>query len=285
MKIGNYTLHSVVTSEFCLDGGAMFGIIPKILWEKKAPADRQNRIKMVTRSLLLQGNGHTILVDTGNGDKWQKKFKAIYNIDTDSVNLDSGLAHLGLKAADITDVICTHLHFDHAGGNTRLEENRIVPSFPNARYWISRKNWELANSPSQKDKGSFMEADWAVLAGNSMVELVSGEESFLPEIEIRLSHGHTTGQMHPVIRDAQHTLMYTGDLIPMAAHIPLPWVMAYDIHPVLTVQEKERILPTVVEENWILFFEHDPEVEAGTVTFDGKHYRLKDRLRLADSDR
>ncbi len=284
MKIGNYTLYSIVTSEFGLDGGAMFGIIPKILWEKKAPADGQNRIRMVTRSLLLRGEGRNILVDTGNGDKWQKKFKSIYNIDTDTVNLSSSLKNVGLTEDDITDVVCTHLHFDHVGGNTRLEGDRVVPTFPNATYWISQENWDLANSPSQKDKGSFMEADWAVLAENSMIQLVSGKEPFLPGIDIQLSYGHTTGQMHPIIRDANRTLIYTGDLIPMAAHIPLPWVMAYDIHPLLTVQEKERLLPTMLEEEWVLFFEHDPQVEAGTVRFDGKHYQLAEALRLADFD-
>jgi len=280
MKIGNYTLHSIVTSEFGLDGGAMFGIIPKILWERKAPSDAQNRIRMVTRSLLLSGNGKHILVDTGNGDKWQEKFRSIYNIDTTTVNLSKSLAKVGLTENDITDVICTHLHFDHAGGNTKLDGDKVVPTFPNATYWISQGNWDLANSPSQKDQGSFMEADWKAIAENSMVKLVSGDEPFLPDIDIRMSHGHTTAQIHPIIRDSSHTLMYTGDLIPMSAHIPLPWVMAYDIQPVLTVQEKERLLPTVVDENWILFFEHDPMVEACTVQFNGKHFELKETLQL-----
>ncbi|RMF07359.1 MAG: MBL fold metallo-hydrolase, partial [Candidatus Neomarinimicrobiota bacterium] len=245
MNIGPYHATGLVTSAFGLDGGAMFGIIPKILWEKKAPADAQNRIRMVTRSLLLQGENRVILVDTGNGDKWQEKFKSIYKIDTESVNLISGLRRQGLTPEDVTDVICTHLHFDHAGGNTRLEGDRIVPTFPNATYWISQENWDLANSPSQKDKGSFMEADWAVLAENQMVRFVTSEDAFLPGVDIHFSHGHTTGQIHPLIRDGNRTLFYCGDLIPMSAHIPLPWVMAYDIHPVLTVQEKERLLPRV----------------------------------------
>ena len=276
MNIGGYELYSIETSYFSLDGGAMFGIIPKTMWEKEAPADDQNRITMVTRSLLLVGNGRNIIVDTGNGDKWQDKFKAIYNIDTESVNLNASLAKYNFTTDDITDVFCTHMHFDHIGGNTKLVNGKLEPVFPNATYWMQKENWDLANSPSEKDQGSFMEADWSVLAENSMIHLVDGKESFLPGINIELSYGHTTGMMLPKIQNSSNTIVYMADLIPMAAHIPLPWVMAYDINPVLTVQEKQKFLPKAVEENWILFFEHDPVHQACTVHLDGKHYRLKE---------
>jgi glyoxylase-like metal-dependent hydrolase (beta-lactamase superfamily II) len=282
MKIGEFQLYSIVTSEFRLDGGAMFGIIPKPLWERKAPPDDRNRIKMVTRSLLLVSDKKRILVDTGNGNKWQEKFREIYEIDTSVKNLDSSLARVGLSTDDITDVLCTHLHFDHAGGNTSIKEARIVPTFPNADYWIQNENWELANSPNEKDQGSFMEADWAVLAENDMVNLVDGKEAFIPGIEIILTYGHTTGQMHPLISDESKTLLYCGDLIPMSAHIPLPWVMAYDIQPVVTIHEKKQHLSRAVDENWILFFEHDPELQACTVQFDGKHYKPKDLVMVND---
>lgn len=260
----------------------MFGIIPKPLWEKEAPADHRNRIQMVTRSLLLVSENHKILVDTGNGDKWKEKFRDIYQIDTDSVNLKSSLQHYGFSPEDITDVLCTHLHFDHVGGNTIVEREKIIPSFPNATYWIQRENWDLANSPSEKDQGSFMEDDWAVLAENGMVNLVSGKEMFLPDIDIVLTHGHTTGQMHPLISDGSKTILYGADLFPMAAHIPLPWVMAYDIQPVLTVEEKKKILPRIVDERWILFFEHDPVHQAATVKLDGKHYRMDKPVVIND---
>ncbi len=282
MKIGEFELFSIVTSEFKLDGGAMFGIIPKPLWERKAPADDRNRIKMVTRSLLLVNDKRRILVDTGNGNKWQEKFREIYEIDTSNKNLDASLARVGLTTDDISDVLCTHLHFDHVGGNTSLEGGRIIPTFPNAGYWIQKENWELANSPSEKDQGSFMEADWAVLAENNMVNLVDGKEAFIPGIDIILTYGHTTGQMHPLISDENRTLLYCGDLIPMSAHIPLPWVMAYDIHPVVTIQEKKKHLPRAVNENWTLFFEHDPELQACTVQFDGKHYKPKDPVTVSN---
>lgn len=282
MNIGGYQLYSIETSRFSLDGGAMFGIIPKTMWEKEAPADDQNRITMVTRSLLLVGNGRNIIVDTGNGDKWQDKFKAIYNIDTESVNLKASLAKYNFTTDDITDVFCTHMHFDHIGGNTKLVNGKLEPVFPNATYWMQKENWDLANSPSEKDQGSFMEADWSVLAENSMIHLVDGKESFLPGINIELSYGHTTGMMLPKIQNSSNTIVYMADLIPMAAHIPLPWVMAYDINPVLTVQEKQKFLPKAVEENWILFFEHDPVHQACTVHLDGKHYRLKESVAISE---
>ena len=281
MLIGSYQLYSIETSEFALDGGAMFGIIPKPLWEKEVPADEQNRITMVTRSLLLVSDDHKIIVDTGNGTKWQEKFRDIYRIELDNLNLEKSLAKYNFSPGDITDVYCTHLHFDHVGGNTKIVAGKLEPVFPNATYWVQNENWELANSPSEKDAGSFMSADWSVLLENNMIHFVDGKESFLPEIENHLTYGHTTGLMHPIIGDSTNNLIYMADLIPMAAHIPLPWVMAYDIHPALTVQEKGEILPTIVDEDWIIFFEHDPVHQAATVQFDGKHYRLKDSVIIS----
>jgi len=282
MKIGGYDLYSIETSRFGLDGGAMFGIIPKPLWEKEAPADDKNRIHMVTRSLLLVGHDRKIIVDTGNGDKWEDKFKTMYDIDTESVNLDSSLAKYGFTPEEITDVFCTHLHFDHIGGNTKIVDEKLEPVFSNAIYWMQNENWELANSPNEKDQGSFMEADWSILAENGMIKMVDGKEPFLPNIEIELSYGHTTGMMMPKIQDSSNTIIYVADLVPMAAHIPLPWVMAYDMHPVLTIEEKRMLLPKAVDENWHLFFEHDPIHQACTVQFDGKHYRLKESVTISE---
>ncbi len=282
MKIGPYQLYSIETSEFALDGGAMFGIIPKPLWEKQAPADEQNRIKMVTRSLLLVSDEHKIIVDSGNGTKWQEKFKDIYKIELENSNLERSLGKYGYTPEDITDVYCTHLHFDHVGGNTKIVDGKLEPVFPNATCWIQNENWDLANSPSEKDAGSFMSDDWSVLAENDLIQYVDGKESFLPGINQLLTYGHTTGMMHPIIGDSSKKLIYMADLIPMAAHISLPWVMAYDIHPVQTVKEKEEILPKIVDENWIIFFEHDPVHQASSVQFDGKHYRLKDAVTISE---
>ncbi len=282
MKIGQYQLYSIETSEFALDGGAMFGIIPKPLWEKKAPADQNNRISMVTRSLLLVSDNHKIIVDTGNGTKWQEKFKNIYRIELNIMNMERSLAKYGFTPEDITDVYCTHLHFDHVGGNTKNVDGKLEPVFENATYWIQSENWKLANSPSEKDAGSFMSDDWNVLYKNNMIQFVDGKESFLPGIDQLLTNGHTTGMMHPIVGDTVNKLIYMADLIPMAAHIPLPWVMAYDIHPVQTVREKSEILPKIANEEWIMFFEHDPVHQAATVYFDGKHYCMKNSVIISE---
>ena len=250
MKVGKYTLYSIETSRFGLDGGAMFGIIPKTLWEKEAPADEYNRIQMVTRYLLLVSNERRIIIDTGNGDKWDDKARSRYNIDLVDLNLSSSLGKYGFLPADITDVFCTHLHFDHAGGNTTIEDGKIVPTFPNATYWIHQDNWDLANSPSEKDRGSYLAENWSVLAENGMIEYVTDRDGFIPGIEIILTYGHTTGMMHPLMKDDNNTIFYAADIFPMAAHVPLAWVMAYDLNPVQTIKEKRLLLPRMVEENW-----------------------------------
>jgi len=280
MKIADYKLYPILTSQFRLDGGAMFGIIPKILWNKKMPSDKLNRIQMVTRSLLLVSKDKRILIDTGNGDKWQEKFKKIYEIDTTQVSLDSSLTDVGFTAEDITDVICTHLHFDHIGGNTKIENGKIIPSFPNAKYWMSDVNWKVANSPSEKDQGSFMQDDWSVLAENNMINFVSGTEQFLPNIDIIISNGHTLGMMLPKISDNNNTLVYGADLIPTSSHIPLSWVMAYDVQPIITIKEKKQFYRDAVDNNWILFFEHDPDILACTIKRDGKHFIKKDIIKI-----
>ena len=282
MKVGNYTLYSIETSQFSLDGGAMFGIIPKTLWEKEAPADEYNRIQMVTRSLLVVSNERKIIIDTGNGDKWDDKNRSRYNIDLDKINLSSSLEKYGFIHADITDVFCTHLHFDHAGGNTSIEDGKIVPTFPNATYWIHQDNWDLANSPSEKDRGSYLAENWSVLAENGMIEYVTDRQEFLPGIEIMLTYGHTIGMMHPLIKDGNNTVFYAADIFPMAAHVPLAWVMAYDLNPVQTIKEKRSLLPTMVDKNWTVFFEHDPLRQAGKVTMDGKNYRLKEAVIISE---
>ena len=280
MKIAGYELYPIVTSQFRLDGGAMFGIIPKTLWERKMPSDELNRIQMVTRSLLLVSENKRILIDTGNGDKWQEKFKNIYEIDTELVGLDSSLNEVGFTAEDITDVFCTHLHFDHIGGNTKIEDGKIIPAFPNAKYWMSQVNWDVANSPSEKDQGSFMQDDWAVLAENSMINFVNSTEQFLPNIDLIISNGHTPGMMLPIISDNNNTLVYGTDLIPTNVHIPLPWVMAYDVQPIVTIEEKKQLYRDVINNSWILFFEHDPDIVACTVQHDGKHYKKKNIINI-----
>ena len=282
MKIGKYDLYSVETSEFGLDGGAMFGIIPKPVWEKKVSADELNRVNMVTRSLLLVSDEKKILIDTGNGTKWEEKYKQIYNINTDQYNIEKSLGKYGFSSEQITDVICTHMHFDHIGGNTKIKSGEVVPTFPKAKYWISEENWKLANHPSQKDAGSFIEHDWKVLAENQMIEIIDGREPFIEGIETIVTHGHTPGLLHPIVSDGSNKLFYGADIFPMVAHIPIPWVMAYDVQPVVTMEEKQKLLQKMEREDWILFFEHDPHIQACTVHKDGKHYKLNKEIKISD---
>ena len=282
MKIGKYDLYSVETSEFGLDGGAMFGIIPKPVWEKKVSADELNRVNMVTRSLLLVSDEKKILIDTGNGTKWEEKYKQIYDINTDQYNIEKSLGKYGFSSEQITDVICTHMHFDHIGGNTKIKSGEVVPTFPNAKYWISEENWKLANHPSQKDAGSFIEHDWKVLAENQMIEIIDGRKPFIEGIETIVTHGHTPGLLHPIVSDGSNKLFYGADIFPMVAHIPIPWVMAYEVQPVVTMEEKQKLLQKMEREDWILFFEHDPHIQACSVHKDGKHYKLNKEIKISD---
>ena len=281
MTIGPYTILSVEASRFALDGGAMFGIVPKTVWEKQIQADEKNRIPLCTRCLLLISDERKIMVDTGIGDKWDEKYRAIYKIDTETTGIQTSLAGFGLSTEDITDVLCTHLHFDHAGGNTCFDESgSLVPTFPKATYWVQRSNWALANAPSEKDRASYMPENWTVLAENGMIELVDEEEEFIPGIEVVVTNGHTSGQQLPKLSDGSRILFFAGDLFPTVSHLRIPWVMAYDNNPMQTIREKKSILSKMVEENWILFLEHDLAHEAITVDFDGRNYLQKDLIPL-----
>ncbi|MFQ6616408.1 MAG: MBL fold metallo-hydrolase [Fidelibacterota bacterium] len=283
MIIGPYHVYAVETGRFALDGGAMFGVVPKPLWEKRIPPDESNRIPLAARCLLLVGNDRKILVDTGTGDKWDAKLRSIYKIDTGSVNLERSLRGLEITPEDITDVWCTHLHFDHAGGNTRRDEaGNIVPTFPHARYWVQKSNWELANHPSEKDRASYLSQNWQALAENGMIHLVDGKEEFIPGVRLFIAQGHTAGQQLPRLSDGTRTLFFCGDLFPTAAHLTVPWVMAYDNHPLTTISEKKSLLPLIVDQGWILFFEHDPSREAVRVEYDGKKYRASETVSIQD---
>jgi len=262
MQIGQYKLSSLVTSTFALDGGAMFGVVPKTLWSKQVSVDDLNRIDMVTRTLLLESDDRKILIDTGNGDKWNNRMQEIFKIETNGYILPKSLAVQGISVEEITDVICTHLHFDHVGGNTRLEGDKIVPTFPNAKYWVQEENWKLANQPYAKDKASYLDENWAVLAENGMLEILRTERELFDDISLEIVNGHTLGQQLPIISDGSNTLIYGGDLFPMKAHIPIPWVMAYDNEPLRSIAEKQRILPLLLSRDATIFFEHDPKTVA-----------------------
>ncbi len=266
MRFGSYDCFTVVLDSFLLDGGAMFGVIPKNLWEKKIPADKANRIPMAARSLIIRGNGHTILVDTGIGDKLSDKWKEIYCIKKTASSMDARLAPYNLAAADITDVIITHLHFDHTGGSTTIANGEIVPTFPNATYYIQKEQWALACHPSIRDRSSYIKENYMPLLDENVLRFVEGSiENFFDGIDLIVTHGHTRGQQHLLVKGGKQSLFFCADLIPTSVHVPIAWHMGYDNHPMDIMKEKEAILSQAMAENWILCFEHDPVVAAASV--------------------
>ncbi|HXG00039.1 MAG TPA: MBL fold metallo-hydrolase [Bacteroidota bacterium] len=284
MKIGNYELYAIETGRFALDGGAMFGVVPKTLWEKAIPPDEKNRIDMAARALLLIGNGRKILIDVGNGSKFNEKLRDIYKIDNSRFTLLGSLQKLGITATEITDVILTHLHFDHAGGSTYRENGTLKPTFPNARYYVQRAHWEAANNPTERDRASFFPDDFRPLQEYGLLNFTEGEGEILPGISCRVCNGHTTALQAPVISDGRTTLLYCADLVPTIAHVPLPWIMAYDLRPLVTLEEKRRILTQAVDENWILFFEHDASVETARLQKTEKGFVAVNPASLASLD-
>ena len=278
MKIGKFNLHIINSGYFGLDGGAMFGIIPKPLWEKKNPADSMNRIKLATRNLLLDDGKRKILVDTGMGNKWDDKSKKIYDINQDEFSLTGQLKKIGLKHEDITDVILTHLHFDHTGGSTSRRNGKLEPAFPNAKYYVQKKNYDWAVNPSERDKGSYIKDNFVPLHEAGVLNFIEGETNFDDEIEFILVNGHTFAQQLLKISDSSDTLLYCCDLFPTTSHIPLPYVMGYDLQPLVTVEEKKKILKKAVDEEWRLFFEHDHENALATVALTEKGYQIKEKF-------
>jgi len=265
MKIGKYELKVIETGVFGLDGGAMFGIIPKPLWSKFNPADEQNRVSLHARNLLLVSDSRKILIDTGIGSDWDEKFKQIYRLDQSEFTLFKSLDKLKIKPEDITDVLLTHLHFDHTGGSTYLNNGNWVPAFPNAKYYIQKKHFEWALNPTDRDRGSFIQNRYMPLHKEGLLNFIDGDVPFDDEIEFLTINGHTIFQQMIKVHDSSNTVLYCGDLFPFTSHIPIPYVMGYDMQPIITVQEKKKILPIAIEQNWKLFFEHDPEVIMATV--------------------
>lgn len=265
MKFGAYELDAVEMGEFRLDGGAMFGVVPKVLWEKVAPADEKNRIRMNVRSLLVRGNGRTILVDSGLGERWTPKQREMYAIDHSRFETNRSLAKLGLKVDAITDVVLSHLHFDHVGG---------ALSFSKATYYVQKKNISHAHAPTEKDKASFLAETIDPVLKSDRVKIVDGDYEIAPGVKIWVTHGHTPGHQMLKVSDGKRAVVSCGDTIPTSAHIPVPWVMAYDLYPLTTMDEKRVLLAQAACDNWILFFTHDPTIAACTVTEkDGRYSR------------
>lgn len=269
MQIGKYTLKIINSGFIGLDGGAMFGIIPKPLWEKTNPADDRNRVTLATRNLLLESDSKKILIDTGMGNKWDDKSKEIYKININRT-LESELNFLGITPEDITDVIITHLHFDHTGGSTKIKNSRLIPSFPNAKYYVQKKNFEWGINPSDRDRGSYMKENFEPLAKEGVLNFTSDNQFFDDEIQFKVINGHTFGQQMIKISDNSKNLLYCCDLIPFVSHIRIPYIMGYDLQPLITLEEKKKYLKIALEENSYLFFGHDPDIALATIKHSEK---------------
>ncbi len=278
MRIGKYELHTIETCKFALDGGAMFGIIPKPLWQNTNPPDELNRVELNARCLLLASNDRKILIDTGIGYNWDEKFNRIYNVNQSEMDLIKSLLNRNIKPEEITDVLLTHLHFDHTGGATKLENDKWVPAFPNAKYYIQKKHFEWAINPSERDRASFVSNRFMPLYESGVLNFLNGEEYFDDEIQILISDGHTFAQQLIKISDSSATILFCGDLFPFTTHIPLPYITGYDLQPLVTLKEKKDILNKAIEQNWIIFFEHDPFTVAAAVTKNEKGFLIKEKF-------
>jgi glyoxylase-like metal-dependent hydrolase (beta-lactamase superfamily II) len=279
MKIGKYSVHIIDSGYVGLDGGAMFGIVPKPLWEITNPSDSANRIKLATRNLLLVSDSKKILIDTGMGKKWNEKNQEIYAIDQQTSSMEKSLSNLNIKPGEISDVILTHLHFDHTGGSTVIKDGKLEPAFPNATYYVQKQNYNWAINPSERDKGSYIKDNFVPLKEAGVLMQIEGEKQFDDEIDFIIVNGHTFGQQMLKLSDSSNTFLYCCDLIPTTSHIPIPYVMGYDLQPLVTVEEKKKILKTAVEENWKLFFEHDPETAYATLAATDKGIRIKEKFK------
>lgn len=281
MKIGDYNLHSVQTGLFKLDGGAMFGVVPKTLWTKTNPSDEINRIDMCTRALLFDNGKRKILVDTGIGYKLSEKVNKIYDVDFSKYTLEKSFQDIGLKREDITDVLLTHLHFDHAGGNTYYDDdNQLQIAFPNATYHVQKKHYEWALNPTERDRASFFPENYKILEDKKVLKFYDGESKFDDIISLCPVNGHTSHMQLIKASDGETTLFYLADLIPTAGHVPLAYIMGYDLFPLTTLEEKRKYLKNISDENWTVFFEHDPYNEAAKIGLGDKGYFVKERFNL-----
>lgn len=277
----NISIRTIDTGIFGLDGGSMFGIIPKNLWVKAyTEPDEENRIPLAARPLLITYGDRRILVDTGNGNKFNEKLQKIYKIDLNKSNIVNALGKLDLKPEDITDVILTHLHFDHCGGSTIEVEGKIIPTFPNAKYYVQLEQWEWALKPTEKDAGSFMKNDFLPLKENDVLVLLNGKTKLFDTLEINTLFGHTPAMQTVKLNIDGQVYFYAADLFPTSAHLNLPYILAYDNYPLTTLKEKKEILQQAIEENWIIIFEHDAFIIAGKIGFENGKYFVKEKVNL-----
>ncbi len=268
-------LHSINTGTFKLDGGAMFGVVPKTLWNKVYPADENNLCTWALRCLLLETDNRRVLIDCGIGNKQSEKFLGHYDI-VGNDGFEKSLAHTKISADEITDVILTHLHFDHCGGAVKYNEEKtaFIPTFKNATYWIGKQHWDLANNPNPREKASFLKENFIPLLDAGKINFIENESDLFENVSVKIFNGHTVGQVIPFVKFNGKTIVYMADLIPTSAHLPLPWVISYDTKPLISLSEKEEFLNEAADNNYILFFEHDNYNECCTVKKTEKGVRV-----------
>jgi glyoxylase-like metal-dependent hydrolase (beta-lactamase superfamily II) len=277
--VGALKVHAIQAGGQRLDGGAMFGVVPKPLWERRIPADARNRIPLGMRCLLVEHPSGLVLIDSGLGNKENEKFIDIYGVENRGANgrtaLEDGLAQLGMRPDDVSLVINTHLHFDHGGGNTwRDEAGAIRPTFPKARYVVQRGEYEYATHTNERTAASYFNANFVPLSDAGVLDLIEGEREVVAGIRVMNSPGHVPFHQSVLIESDGAAALFLGDLVPTAAHLPLPWIMGYDVEPLVTLESKRTILARAVEEEWLVVFEHDATVAWGRVHHDGKAYGL-----------
>lgn len=275
-------LYSIHTGNFKLDGGAMFGVVPKSIWHKLNPADENNLCSWAMRCLLIEDGSRLILVDNGIGNKQDAKFMSHYHLHGDD-SLDKSLAANGFDKDDITDVFLTHLHFDHCGGSIERVNDKLVPAFKNAVYWSNERHWKWATEPNDREKASFLKENILPIQESGQLKFIEKSAAEFPAgIEVKQVFGHTDAMMLPMVKYKGHTIVFMADLLPSAAHIPLPYVMAYDMFPLTTLNEKKSFLTESQENNYLLFFEHDPLIECCNLKATEKGIRAGDSLLLKD---
>ena len=269
IQLGPLELTPLLDAYFRLDGGAMFGVVPKPLWERRAPADERNRISLASRPLLVRSHETMMIIDAGIGSKMSPKHVDIYGIDRQR-NLEHELADLGLTAADIDVALASHLHFDHVGGfTTRLESGAIVPSFPNARYKVRADEWEDATHPHERNRASYLQEDFVPLQAAGVVDLFGGDGEVIPGVRVERTGGHARSHQVVYLEGGGRTAVFTADMIPTAAHVDEPWIMGYDLYPMDTLAFKKRFVREAIDREYLIFFEHDPRIAAGYIREKG----------------
>ena len=259
MRFGDYRVEVVPDAEFRLDGGAMFGVVPRALWSRVCPPDEENRVRLNMNCLFVDTGSERILVETGAGDKWSPRQEAIYGIARERTLAESLRDATGFGPEEITIVVNTHLHFDHAGGNTtRDASGQIVPAFPNARYFVSRAEYEHAENPHERDRASYLPENWRALVESGQLELKEADYEIAPGLRMETIAGHSRTMQCVRLEQAGRTLFGFADLVPTRAHVPFAWIMGYDLYPVETLEAKKRLLPQAARERWLCLFYHDP---------------------------